>query len=78
MMLVTSLREKFSNWLAYRLPVRVAYHAAVRVHVHGTVGRYGDTVMSELTGMTALDRWAKDKGLYERHDSLPATPATSS
>jgi hypothetical protein len=62
---VKKIWEWFAWRIAWRLPNRLAYYAAVRVHCHGTVGKYGQTIMSELTGMDALDRFSTDKKLYE-------------
>lgn len=53
-------REKFYMGLAQRLPKRLVYFAALRLMIHATSGKYGDTEVPALTGMDALARWTKD------------------
>ena len=48
---------KIWMWLAYRLPRRAVYFAAVRLVAHATTGKYSNTVVPELTAMDALTRW---------------------
>jgi hypothetical protein len=45
------------QWLAWRLPRRLVMWCAIRLIAHATQGRYGDTVVPELTAMDALQRW---------------------
>ncbi len=45
------------RWLAWRLPRPLIMWAAVRLLCHGTGGKYGNTVVPELTAMDALKRW---------------------
>ena len=49
--------ERFHMWLAWRLPRRLAYWAAIRVGAHATQGQYSDQVVPELGFMDALKRW---------------------
>lgn len=44
-------------WLAYHLPNRVVYYAAIRVAVAATCGKYSHQVVPELTCTEALQRW---------------------
>jgi len=47
----------FWQWLAYRLPRRLVYYAALRLMVHATVGKWSSQVVPELRAMDALMRW---------------------
>jgi hypothetical protein len=47
-------------WLAWRLPRSLAMWACVRVVAYASTGKYGDTVVPELTAMDALKRWNGD------------------
>lgn len=51
--------DRFVMWLAWRLPRRLAYWAAIRVAAHATTGEYGTTDPNELNVMDALDRWTE-------------------
>jgi hypothetical protein len=48
------------KWIAWRLPKRLVYWAAVRLVAHATQGVYGNTVVPDLTAMEALRRWQDD------------------
>lgn len=56
-------RERFTEWLAIKiawsLPKRLVMWCAFRVGAHATTGRYGATVVPELTFMDAIDRWER-------------------
>jgi len=52
------MRERFYCWLAWYLPRGLARCAFIRVAASGTVGKYGDTIVSELTCLQALERWS--------------------
>ncbi len=54
--------EKLSMLIAFKLPKRVVYWAAIRLMAYATCGKYGDTVVPELTGMEALKRWDHASG----------------
>ena len=51
------MTEKIIRAIAWRLPRRLVYWAALRLMAHATQGRYGNTVVPELTAMDALERW---------------------
>lgn len=51
--------EKFWTWLAYRMPRKLVYWCAIRLMAHATCGKYGTTIVPELSAMDALDRWDK-------------------
>ena len=48
-------------WIAWRLPRRLVMWCAYRVGAHATSGKYGNTVVPELTFMDAVHRWEIDK-----------------
>jgi hypothetical protein len=52
-------REEWAMWLAWRLPRRIAYWAAVRVGCHATQGEWGNESPTDLLQHVALQRWEK-------------------
>ena len=50
-------KEKFQMWFAWSLPKWLVMWAAVRLIAHATTGKYGTTVVPELSAMDALKRW---------------------
>ena len=53
-------REAVSRWIAWHLPQEVVTWAAVRVGAHATTGKYGSTLVPEMTFMDALGRWINE------------------
>jgi len=51
------LKEKFYSWLAWKLPRELVMWAAIRLGANATQGKWGHTVVPELTFMDALQRW---------------------
>ena len=58
------MRLDFDQWLekrviqiAWALPRRLAYWAAIRVMAHATTGKYGTSVPDQTSIMDALKRW---------------------
>lgn len=49
--------ERFWIWLAWSLPRRLVARAFCRVVAHATTGKYGSTVLPELTVTEALRRF---------------------
>lgn len=49
--------DRVLRWLAFRLPRRLAYWAAIRVMAAATTGKYGGTIVPELLAVEALNRW---------------------
>lgn len=52
-----ALREGLILFSAHLLPRWLVSAAAIRLIAHATTGRYGSTVVPELTAMEALRRW---------------------
>lgn len=50
-------RERAIRALVWRLPWQVVTWAYIRVAAHATTGRYGNTVVPDLSMMDALKRW---------------------
>lgn len=44
-------------WIAWHLPRKVAYWAAIRIGAHATQGKYGTQIVPDLSFMDALKRW---------------------
>jgi hypothetical protein len=51
------MESKFYQWLAFKLPRRLVYWCAIRLIAFATTGKYGSTVVPELTAMDALQRY---------------------
>lgn len=51
------MKEKVQMWIAWRLPRWLVKWAAVRLVAEATTGKYGTTIVPELTAMDALKRW---------------------
>jgi hypothetical protein len=45
------------RWLAWMLPRKLVYWAAIRLMGHATMGQYGETDPNDLPVMEALHRW---------------------
>jgi hypothetical protein len=55
--LLAKRREKAVMWVAWHLPRTLVMWCYMRVATHATTGRYGGTVVPELTMMDAIKRW---------------------
>ena len=53
------MRETLYRWIAQHLPRRVVYHAVIRAAAFATTGKYGSTVVPEVTAMDVIYRWSK-------------------
>lgn len=49
--------DRVAMKVAWRLPKRVVKWCYVRVGAHATTGKYGNTVVPDITMMDALQRW---------------------
>lgn len=43
--------------IAWALPRKIVMWAYIRVVAHATTGKYGNTIVPELSAMDALKRW---------------------
>ena len=51
------LREKLFRAIIWSLPKQVIYWASIRMIAYATGGKYGHTIVPELSAMDALGRW---------------------
>ena len=51
----------FWYWLVKKLPKKLVYFCFMHVMAYSTTGKYGNTIVPELTGMNAIDRYGNDK-----------------
>ena len=51
------MKDKFYSWLSYRLPKKLVYFCVIRLMTFATTGKYSNTIVPELSGMDALERW---------------------
>ncbi len=60
-MLMNSRQISFWYWVVDRLPKKLVYFCFMKVMVYSTTGKYGNTIVPELSGMDAISRYGKDK-----------------
>ncbi len=58
--MMSNREVSFWYWLVKKLPSKALYFAYMHVFAYATTGKYGDTVVSELTGMDAVKRFGND------------------
>lgn len=49
--------DRIAQKLAWWLPRKLVYFAAIRLIAHATTGKHGNTIVPELLATEALDRW---------------------
>jgi len=54
---MAKLKEWFGTKLAWMLPRYIVMWASIRMIAHATQGKYGSTIVPELSAMDALKRW---------------------
>ena len=57
------MKDRFSHWIARKLPKRITYWCAVVVAAHGTQGEYSGQIVPELTAMDAMRRYGADNSI---------------
>lgn len=55
--------ENATIWLARRLPKKLKMRVYFDILAHATTGKYGKTVVPDITAMDAVDRYMKDNSL---------------
>ena len=50
----------FWYWLSDKLPKKLVYFSFLQVMAHSTTGQYGNTVVPELSGLDAIERYNND------------------
>ena len=53
----------FWFWLVKHLPRKLVYFCFIHVMAYSTTGKYGNTILPELSGMDAIKRYGDDKGI---------------
>lgn len=53
-------KEKLTIWVARRLSKQLKMRVYFDVLAHATTGKYGKTIVNEITAMDAIDRYIKD------------------
>ena len=51
----------FWYWIVNKLPKRLIYFCFLHVMSYATTGKYGNTIVPELSGMDAIQRYGDDK-----------------
>ena len=51
------MKERIRIWIAWHLPKRLVAWCAYRVGAFATQGKYGTTVVPEVTFMDVMKRW---------------------
>lgn len=54
---VRNLGDAFWMWLAWKLPRRLVYWAAIRLMAHATCGKWGSHPVPQVSIIDALNRW---------------------
>ena len=55
--------NKFYQWLCKKLPKKLIYFATIQLFSKTTTGKYGDTIVPELTLTDALKRYSDDNNI---------------
>ena len=56
-------KRRITYWIIKHMPKRLKYLTAIDVIAYATCGKYGNTIVPELTAMDAIKRYGKDKGV---------------
>lgn len=54
---ISKRAERALMWSVWKLPRKVVMWSYIRVAAHATTGKYGNTIVPELSMMDALQRW---------------------
>lgn len=60
---MTTKQVNFWYFLVNLLPKQLVYFCFMHVMAYSTTGKYGSTVVPELSGMDAIKRYGDDKGI---------------
>lgn len=53
--------ENLIIWICWHLPVRIVYWCVARAVGYATTGKYGHTVLPEITACEVMERWHSGK-----------------
>ena len=51
------MKERFYIWLAWKLPKKLTYWAAMRVLANATSGEYSNQGVASVSAIDAITRW---------------------
>ena len=54
------MSDKLWQWLAWKLPRRLVYFAAIRLGAYATTEKHSDVVVPEMRFMDAIKWWEDD------------------
>jgi len=57
---MNSREVNFWHWFVDKIPKRIMYFCFIHVMAYSTTGKYGSSVVSELSGMDAIGRYQDD------------------
>ena len=60
-----TIKQKLWYWVARKLPKKLIYWVVIYLSAVTTTGKYGKTIVPELTLFDALDRFANDNNIKE-------------
>lgn len=60
---ISKRAERLEIRLAQNLPKRLKMRVYFDILAHSTTGKYGKTIVPDLTAMDAIDRYCKDNNL---------------
>jgi hypothetical protein len=55
--------ENFLRWLSRKIPEKIVMFSYFNVLSVATTGKYGDTIVPDLTAMDAIQRWGDEMGI---------------
>jgi hypothetical protein len=62
---MTSREMGFWYWvISHLIPKKIIYFSFMHVMAYATTGKYGNTVVPEITGMDAIKRYGDDNDLW--------------
>lgn len=61
---MSSRKLSIYYWLVKRFPAKILYFSFMWVMVHSTTGKHANTVVTELTAMEAVKRYADDNNIH--------------
>lgn len=56
----TKFSEKVQRKIVWLLPRSIVMRAYIRVLAHATSGKWGNTIVADITAMEALKRWDEE------------------
>lgn len=57
-------KNKFYYWLIKKMSKKLKYLIAIDVIAYSTSGKYGNTIVPEITAMEVVNRYGRDFNIY--------------